>query len=180
MNKTVNKTVYGIIGNGYDTVEGNIDKLLNADKLGSLLDISDSNEIKIVVPSIKVLSKSLNGITQILNNIQAKKISFKSIEDNIDSKNKKEFDSFINHLNTFNNIALEQAYEREQQIRLGGKKRGKRETFQFPDDWQQTYEKMITGQITKTEMTEYYGVSRQSIYVWIRRYEEQLREESRK
>ena len=38
---------------------------------------------------------------------------------------------------------------------------------------------MITGQMTKTEMVEHYGVSRQSIYCWLRRWEEQLREESR-
>jgi transposase len=39
---------------------------------------------------------------------------------------------------------------------------------------------MITGQMTKTELTEHYGVSRQTIYCWINRYEKQLREESRK
>mgnify|MGYP003488154286 FL=1 len=173
------KTLYGITNNEYTTVEG-VDKLLNADKLGSLLDISDSNEIEIIVPTIKVLSKTLNGITQLLNTIHDKGFKFKSLEDDIDSTNQREFDLFVNHLNTFNNIALEQAYEREQQIRQGGKKRGKRETFQFPSDWEQIYERMITGQMTKTEMVEHYGVSRQSIYCWINRYEKQLREESRK
>ena len=173
------KTLYGIVNNEYATVEG-ADKLLNADKLGSLLDISDSNEIEIIVPTIKVLSKTLNGITQLLNTIHDKGFKFKSLEDDIDSTNQREFDLFVNHLNTFNNIALEQAYEREQQIRQGGKKRGKRETFQFPSDWEQIYERMITGQMTKTEMCDHYGVSRQSIYVWLNRYEKQLREENRK
>lgn len=175
----MNITKYGIVNGEYTTVEG-AEKLLNAEKLGSLLDISDSNEIEIIVPTIKVLSKTLNGITQLLNTIHDKGFKFKSLEDDIDSTNQREFDLFVNHLNTFNNIALEQAYEREQQIRIGGKKRGKRETFQFPSDWQEIYEKMITGQMTKTEITEHYGVSRQSIYVWINRYEKQLREESRK
>lgn len=175
----MNITKYGIVNGEYTTVEG-AEKLLNAEKLGSLLDISDSNEIEIIVPTIKVLSKTLNGITQLLNTIHDKGFKFKSLEDDIDSTNQREFDLFVNHLNTFNNIALEQAYEREQQIRIGGKKRGKRETFQFPNDWQEIYEKMITGQMTKTEMVEHYGVSRQSIYVWINRYEKQLREESRK
>ena len=175
----MNITKYGIVNGEYTTVEG-AEKLLNAEKLGSLLDISDSNEIEIIVPTIKVLSKTLNGITQLLNTIHDKGFKFKSLEDDIDSTNQREFDLFVNHLNTFNNIALEQAYEREQQIRIGGKKRGKRETFQFPSDWQEIYEKMITGQMTKTEMVEHYGVSRQSIYVWINRYEKQLREESRK
>ena len=173
------KTLYGITNNEYATVEG-VDKLLNADKLGSLLDISDSSEIEIITPTIKVLSKTLNGITQLLNTIQEKGIHFKSLEDDIDSENQREFDLFVKHLNTCNSIALEQAYEREQQIRIGGKKRGKRETFQFPSDWQEIYERMITGQMTKTEMVEHYGVSRQSIYVWINRYEKQLREQSRK
>ena len=173
------KTLYGIVNNEYATVEG-VDKLLSADKLGSLLDISDSNEIEIIVPTIKVLSKTLNGITQLLNTIHDKGFKFKSLEDDIDSTNQREFDLFVNHLNTFNNIALEQAYEREQQIRIGGKKRGKRESFKFPADWEQIYERMITGQMTKTEMVEHYGVSRQSIYCWINRYEKQLREESRK
>ena len=173
------KTLYGIVNNEYATVEG-VDKLLSADKLGSLLDISDSNEIEIIVPTIKVLSKTLNGITQLLNTIHDKGFKFKSLEDDIDSTNQREFDLFVNHLNTFNNIALEQAYEREQQIRIGGKKRGKRETFQFPSDWEQIYERMITGQMTKTEMCDHYGVSRQSIYVWLNRYEKQLREENRK
>lgn len=175
----MNITKYGIVNGEYTTVEG-AEKLLNAEKLGSLLDISDSNEIEIIVPTIKVLSKTLNGITQLLNTIHDKGFKFKSLEDDIDSENQREFDLFVNHLNTFNNIALEQAYEREQQIRVGGKKRGKRETFQFPSDWQEIYERMITGQMTKTEMVEHYGVSRQSIYVWINRYEKQLREESRK
>lgn len=173
------KTIYGITNNEYTTVEG-VDKLLNAEKLGSLLDISDSNEIEIIVPTIKVLSKTLNGITQLLNTIHDKGFKFKSLEDDIDSTNQREFDLFVNHLNTFNNIALEQAYEREQQIRIGGKKRGKRESFKFPNDWQEIYEKMITGQMTKTEMVEHYGVSRQSIYCWINRYEKQLREQNRK
>ena len=173
------KTLYGITNNEYTTVEG-VDKLLNAEKLGSLLDISDSSEIEIIVPTIKVLSKTLNGITQLLNTIQEKGFKFKSLEDDIDSTNQREFDLFVKHLNTCNSIALEQAYEREQQIRQGGKKRGKRETFQFPNDWQEIYERMITGQMTKTEMMEHYGVSRQSIYCWINRYEKQLREESRK
>ena len=173
------KTLYGITNNEYTTVEG-ANKLLNAEKLGSLLDISDSSEIEIITPTIKVLSKTLNGITQLLNTIQEKGIHFKSLEDDIDSENQREFDLFVKHLNTCNSIALEQAYEREQQIRIGGKKRGKRETFQFPSDWQEIYERMITGQMTKTEMVEHYGVSRQSIYVWINRYEKQLREQSRK
>lgn len=172
-------TRYGITNNDCMTIEG-VDKTLNAEKLGSLLDISDTREIEIIVPSVKVLSKTLNGIAQLLNTIHDKGFKFKSIEDDIDSENKREFDLFVNHLNTFNNIALEQAYEREQQIRLGGKKRGKRETFQFPNDWQEVYNKMITGHMTKTEMVDHYGVSRQSIYQWIRRYEEQLREQSRK
>ena len=175
----MNITKYGIVNGEYTTVEG-AEKLLNAEKLGSLLDISDSSEIEIITPTIKVLSKTLNGITQLLNTIHDKGFKFKSLEDDIDSTNQREFDLFVNHLNTFNNIALEQAYEREQQIRIGGKKRGKRETFQFPSDWQEIYEKMITGQMTKTEITEHYGISRQSVYVWINRYEKQLREQNRK
>lgn len=175
----MNITKYGIVNGEYTTVEG-AEKLLNAEKLGSLLDISDSSEIEIITPTIKVLSKTLNGITQLLNTIQEKGIHFKSLEDDIDSENQREFDLFVKHLNTCNSIALEQAYEREQQIRIGGKKRGKRETFQFPSDWQEIYERMITGQMTKTEITEHYGISRQSVYVWINRYEKQLREQNRK
>ena len=173
------KTKYGIINNEYPTVE-NVDKTLQAEKLGSLLDISDASEIEIVVPTIKVLSKSLNGIAQLLNTIQEKNIQFKSIEDKIDSTHKKEFAFFMKHLNTLNNIALEQAFEREQQIRQGGQKRGKREEFKFPNDWQKVYNDMLAGRITKTQMVDHYNVSRQSIYCWIRRYEQQLREESRK
>ena len=173
------KRVIGIVNEEYKEVgvnmENNIqlDKVLDSSKLMSLLEVSDSHEIEIIVPTVKVLSKTLNGITQALNKIHDKGFTFKAIEENVSTENEQAFDSYVKQANLFNEIALQQAYERELQIRIGGKKRGKRETFKFPQDWEEMYQKMIMGEMTKTELQKYYNVSRQSIYVWLDRYEKE-------
>ena len=171
------KRVIGIVNEEYKTVGINmnndiqLDKVLDSSKLMSLLEVSDSHEIEIIVPTVKVLSKTLNGITQVLNKIHDKGFTFKAIEENISTKNKQAFDSYVKQANLFNDIALQQAYERELQIRIGGKKRGKREEFKFPENWSEMYNKMAMGEMTKTELQKHYGVSRQSIYVWIDKWE---------
>lgn len=166
------KMIYGIVGNSTERINGiRIDKYVDSSKIGSLIDLAEPNEIDIIVTSIRELGSTLNEITGTLNMIHDKGIGFKSLEEKVDSYNEQAFDSFISHINAFNNIALEQAQAREKQIRIGGKKRGKRESFQFPNDWEKIYKEMLMGNITKTQMTEHYGVSRQTIYVWLDRWE---------
>lgn len=150
-----------------------IDKYIDRSKLMSLIDLSEPQEVDIIVSDISVLGNSLNEIANALNVIHDKGIGFKSIEDNVNSHNKKAFDLFISHINKCNDIVFKELKERESRIRVGGKKRGKRETFKFPNDWEHIYKEMLKGNMTKTQMCEHYGISRQSIYVWLARYEKE-------
>lgn len=166
------KMIYGVTNNESQTINGvKIDKYIDRSKLMSLIDLSEPKEVDLIVQNITVLGDSLNEITNVLNIIHDKGIGFKSIEDNVNSHNEKAFTLFISHINRCNDIVFKELQERESRIRVGGKKRGKRETFKFPNDWEHIYKEMLKGNITKTQMCEHYGVSRQSIYDWLNRYE---------
>lgn len=169
------------LSNDYQKINGiKIDKYIERSKIMSLIDLSEPNEINIIVSDISVLGETLQEIANLLNIIHEKGIGFKSINDNVSSHEKKLFSLFMSHINRCNSIVFNEYQEREKHIRQGGQKRGKRETFEFPKDWSEIYTRMIHGNMTKTQMCEHYNVSRQSIYQWIRRYEKMLKEEYEK
>lgn len=168
------KMIYGITNNENQLINGvKIDKYIDRSKLMSLIDLSEPKEVDIIVSDITVLGDSLNEIVNVLNTIHDKGIGFKSIEDNVNSHNEKTFTLFISHINKCNDIVFKELEEKARKIRIGGKKRGKRETFEFPKDWEENYKQVIRGNITKTKLAEHYGITRQSIYDWFDRYEKQ-------
>ena len=161
---------YGIIGNGYNNIGVEVDTIIDSNKLHSLLDIMD-NSFTIIVPTIKVLGDSLNMITNALNIIHDKEVTFKAIEEHIDSENVHDYEMFLINANMLNDIVLEKAENNSVERRIGGAKRGRRITFEFPTDFEEMYHEMLIGNVTKTDMAEHYQITRQSIYDWINRYE---------
>lgn len=163
-------TVYGIINDEYKTVGAEVDKIIHVKQLHSLLDIMD-NDFTVIVNSIKVLGDSLNMITNALNIIHDKEVTFKAIEEHIDSENVHDYEMFLINANMLNDIVLEKAENNSVERRIGGAKRGRRITFEFPTDFEEMYHEMLIGNVTKTDMAEHYQITRQSIYDWINRYE---------
>lgn len=164
---------YGVINEQYKTVGADVDKIIRVDQLHSLLDIIDSENYKIIVPTIKVLGDSLNMITNALNIIHDKEVSFKAIEEHIDSENIHDYEMFLVNANMLNDIVLEKADRNSAERRMGGAKRGRRVEFTFPNDFEDKYQEVKMGNITKTSLAEHYGITRQTIYDWFDRYDKQ-------
>lgn len=162
---------YGVINEQYKTVGADVDKIIRVDQLHSLLDIIDSENYKIIVPTIKVLGDSLNMITNALNIIHDKEVSFKALEEHIDSENVQDYEMFLVNANMLNDIVLEKADDSKIKQRIGGAKRGRRVEFTFPSDFEDKYQEVKMGNITKTSLAEHYGITRQTIYDWFDRYD---------
>ena len=162
---------YGVINEQYKTVGADVDKIIRVDQLHSLLDIIDSENYMIIVSSIKVLGDSLNMITNALNIIHDKEVPFKALEEHIDSENVQDYEMFLVNANMLNDIVLEKLDDSKEQQRIGGAKRGRRETFKFPTDWEKMYHEVKIGNMTKTKLAEYYGVTRQTAYDWWDRWD---------
>lgn len=163
---------YGVINEQYKTVGADVDKIIRVEQLHSLLDIIDSENYMIIVSTIKVLGDSLNMITNALNIIHDKEVSFKALEEHIDSENVHDYEMFIVNTNMLNDIVLEKL-DNSNTNRIGGAKRGRRVEFEFPKDFHEKYNEVLVGNITKTKLADYYGITRQTIYDWFDRYEKE-------
>ena len=164
---------YGVINEQYKTVGADVDKIIRVDQLHSLLDIIDSENYRIIVPTIKVLGDSLNMITNALNIIHDKEVSFKALEEHIDSENVQDYEMFLVNANMLNDIVLEKADDSKTKQRIGGAKRGRRVEFTFPKDFEDKYQEVKMGNITKTSLAEHYGITRQTIYDWFDRWDKE-------
>ena len=165
---------YAIINDKYDTLgDIEVDKTIESNKINSLLDVMDVENSVIIVPTIKVLGDALDVITHTMNRIYDSKVTFQAIQENLNSNNVKAFKQFMNNLNIINDITTEKQDEILQAKRIGGTKRGKRVAFEFPKDFEQWYKDVNNGLATKTDMAKHYDVSRQSVYDWFARYENQ-------
>lgn len=163
---------YGVINEQYKTVGTDVDKIIRVEQLHSLLDIIDSENYMIIVSSIKVLGDSLNMITNALNIIHDKEVPFKALEEHIDSENVHDYEMFLINANMLNDIVLEKA-DNSNTTRIGGAKRGRRVEFTFPKDWEKMYNEVKIGNMTKTKLADYYGITRQTAYDWFDRWDKQ-------
>lgn len=152
--------------------------IIPTDSLGNWLEFADPNNMCLVVAGLDALGNNTSKVASNLQTLSERSIGFKSIREDIDSSSDN-YEQIVAVISSMQNVYINEKKSiaeqlREQKRQLGGQKHGTRTDFEFPPGWEEQYDLMVTGIKSKTQIAEYYGVSRVSIYSWIKRWEKQL------
>lgn len=152
--------------------------IIPTESLGNWLEFADKDNMCLIVNSLNALGDTTNKVANNLLKLNEKGINFKSIREDIDSSSDN-YEQIVSIVNSIKDVYVQEKKTiaeqlRDQKRQLGGQKQGAREEFTFPPNWEEQYDLMVTGVKSKTQVAEYYGVSRVSIYSWIARWEKQL------
>lgn len=148
------------------------------DSLGNWLEFADKDNMCLIVAGLDALGDNTSKVANNLLKLNEKGINFKSIKEGVDSS-LDNYEQIVSIVNSIKDVYVNEKKSiaeqlREQKRQLGGQKHGTRTDFEFPPGWEEQYDLMVTGIKSKTQVAEFYGVSRVSIYSWIARWEKQL------
>jgi DNA invertase Pin-like site-specific DNA recombinase len=154
--------------------------IIETESLSNWLDFADKDNMCLIVNSLNALGDNTNKVANNLLKLNEKGINFKSIKEGVDSSSDN-YEQIVAVISSMQNVYINEKKSiaeqlREQKRQLGGQKHGTRTDFEFPPGWEEQYDLMSMGIKSKTQIAEYYGVSRVSIYSWIKRWEQEKRE----
>ena len=144
-------------------------------KLQEMLEFCREGD-KIYIKDFSRLARNTKDLLEILEYLENKKVTLKSLKEDIDTSTAtgKLMVTLLGAINEFQrNIQREHQLEGIAIAKKQGKYKG-RKKIDFPEHWEDVYNKILTKQLTSKEAMEFLGLKSTTFYKLKKEYEEKI------
>ena len=144
-------------------------------KLQEMLEFCREGD-KIYIKDFSRLARNTKDLLEILEYLENKKVTLKSLKEDIDTSTAtgKLMVTLLGAINEFQrNIQREHQLEGIAIAKKQGKYKG-RKKIDFPEHWEDVYNKILTKQLTSKEAMEFLGLKPTTFYKLKKEYEEKI------
>lgn len=144
-------------------------------KLQEMLEFCREGD-KIYIKDFSRLARNTKDLLDIIEYLNSKNVTLKSLKEDIDTSTAtgKLMLTLLGAINEFQrNIQREHQLEGIAIAKREGKYKG-RKKIEYPDEWEEIYNKILTKQLTSKEAMQYLGLKSTTFYKLKKEYEDKI------